>query len=109
MQMTTNHCYLSALEVTPMQRGEIYDTLPLRCTLMHRFWSELNPDQISDIVRDLCSRTLQIQLNAHERLLLGPKQVAVSELQLTDDLKKLHNELYKLLNSIGVEYTGQSG
>lgn len=103
--MTNKHCYLFALEVNPMTVGEIYDDLPLHCTLMHRFWSELDADTLAGKVRGFLENVAPPTLDAHERLLLGPKQVVVSELVLSDELKALHANLYKLLNDLGVEYT----
>lgn len=103
--MTNRHCYLFALEVKPMEIGGIYSDLPLHCTLMHRFWSGFSPDILADKIRNTLESTPQVLLTAHEHLLLGPKQVAVSELVFTAELKKLHMQLFELLNDFGVEYT----
>lgn len=103
--MRNNHCYLFALEVTPLHVGDIYDELPLHCTLMHRFWSDLEPEELAAKVSDFFKKTRHVTLKPHERLLLGPKQVPVSELELTDELKRLHMGLYEILNDLGVEYT----
>lgn len=103
--MRNNHCYLFALEVTPLHVGDIYDELPLHCTLMHRFWSDLEPEILAAKVSDFFKETRHVTLKPHERLLLGPKQVPVSELELTDELKRLHMGLYEILNDLGVEYT----
>lgn len=105
MLMMNKHCYLFALEINPMNVDAIYDDLPLHCTLMHRFWSELSPEELADKVSDFFKQFPSINLEAHERLLLGPKQVAVSEITLSDQLKQLHMGLYELLNDLGVEYT----
>lgn len=103
--MTNKHCYLFALEVKPMKVGDIYEELPLHCTLMHRFWSELTSAVLADKIKDLFKEIRPIVLKPHERLLLGPKKVPVSELELTDGLKSLHMRLYDFLNDLGVEYT----
>lgn len=99
------HCYLFALEVKPMQVGDIYEELPLHCTLMHRFWSELGPEEFTKKVQDFFGKIKPVELKPYESLLLGPKQVPVSELELTDQFKGLHTGLYELLNELGVEYT----
>jgi hypothetical protein len=99
------HCYLFALEVIPMSVGDIYEELPLHCTLMHRFWSELEPEVLANKVYDFLKEVKPITLKPYERLLLGPKQVPVSELELTDEFKHLHMGLYELLNDLGVVYT----
>jgi len=88
-----------------MQLEGIYDELPLHCTLMHRFWSELEPDILASKLDDFFKKIQPVLLKPHERLLLGPKQLPVSELELTDQLKELHAELYKHLNDLSVEYT----
>jgi hypothetical protein len=103
--MTNNHCYLFALEINPLEVGGVYDELPLHCTLMHRFWSKLNPDDLSDKVQSLLATYKQVRLNAIERTVLGPKRVTVSEIEFTDEFKNLHMALYKLLNDLDVEYT----
>jgi hypothetical protein len=103
--MTQKHCYLFALEIEPMEVGGVYDELPLHCTLMHRFWCDLLPEELADKVQLLFSGLQPLPLKARERLLLGPKQVAVSELELTESLRNLHMQLFDLLNTLGVEYT----
>lgn len=103
--MTNKHCYLFALEVKQMNVGDMYEELPLHCTLMHRFWSDMNAETLADKVSAFFAGIRPITLKPHERLLLGPKQVPVSELELTDEFKSLHMELYQLLNDLGVEYT----
>lgn len=72
--MTTKHCYLFALEVKPMKVGDIYEELPLHCTLMHRFWSELDPEVLADKMKDFFKEIQAVILKPHERLLLGPKK-----------------------------------
>ena len=103
--MTNNHCYLFALEIAPMEVGHIYDELPLHCTLMHRFWSKLSPDEFAAKVRPFFEQTPAVLLKAYEHLLLGPKQMAVSEIELTEELSGLHMQLYKILNDLKVDYT----
>jgi hypothetical protein len=83
------HCYLFALEVQPLEVGDIHQTLPLHCTLMHRFWSELSTDVLADKVSSYFATISPVKLISYERLLLGPKQVPVAELELTDQIKRL--------------------
>lgn len=99
------HCYLLALEVAPMQVDTVYDELPMHCTLIHRFWSELTPDQLAETVQLFFARRQPVTLVAEKRLLLGPKQVPVTELALTDELRYLHMQLYDFLHELQVEYT----
>lgn len=88
-----------------MKVGDVYEELPLHCTLMHRFWSELDPKVFAEQVGSFFKGIRPIILKLHEHLLLGPRQVPVSELELTDRLKELHMRLYEFLNGLGVEYT----
>src|SRR6266702_2204286 len=103
--MYKTHCYLFALEIAPMNVGNIYDDLPLHCTLMHRFWSDLDAEELAEKVRAFFAALPPVVLTAQERLKLGPKQVTVSEIALTPEVENLHMTLYKLLNELGVEYT----
>lgn len=88
-----------------MDVGDTYEELPLHCTLMHRFWSELDPEVLADKLSEFFKTIQPILLKPYEHLLLGPKQVPVSELELTDQFKDLHMRLYESLNDLGVEYT----
>jgi 8-oxo-dGTP diphosphatase len=99
------HLYLFTLEVTPMRVGAVYAELPLHCTLMHRFWSDLSVEDMSSAVKPLFDTTAPITLTAHKRVKLGPKQLAVSLIEHTDKIRSLNMQLYVLLNKAGVEYT----
>jgi len=99
------HCYLFALEIDPMHVGNVYYDLPLHCTLMHRFWSDLDAEELADKVRTFFATSSPVVLTAQERLKLGPKQVAVSEISLTPEIEQVHMSLYRLLNELDVEYT----
>jgi hypothetical protein len=88
-----------------MQVGNVYDELPMHCTLMHRFWSELSVVELASKVKPLFEVTPSVVLATYKRTLLGPKQLAVSLLELTDELDSLNMQLYELLSELGVEYT----
>jgi hypothetical protein len=103
--MNAKRCYLFALEVQPLEVGDIHQALPLHCTLMHRFWSELSPEALADKVASYFAIISPVKLIPYEHLLLGPKQVPVAELELTDQIKSLHMGLYELLNDLNVAYT----
>lgn len=103
--MTPSHLYLFALEVVPLEVGKVYGELPLHCTLMHRFWSSFDSGEMSNAVRVLFDGTPQVTLIARKRAMLGPKQVAVSLLEPTEELGALNMALYEILNGLGVEYT----
>lgn len=63
--MTNKHCYLFALEVSPMNVGDTYEELPLHCTLMHRFWSELVPEVLADKVSVFFKQIHPVVLKPH--------------------------------------------
>lgn len=103
--MHNRRCYLFAFEVASLEIGQLYDELPLHCTLMHRFWSVLSPEELASKVRDIFDATPPVVLEAERRELLGPKQVAVSLIKPTPALDTLNMRLFDRLNSLGVEYT----
>lgn len=103
--MAHKHCYLFALEVSPLKVGGIYNELPLHCTLMHRFCTELEASVLASKVHDLFSHAQPIELIVHKRSLLGPKQVAVSEIVPTPGLLDVHTRLHDLLIGLEAEYT----
>jgi 8-oxo-dGTP diphosphatase len=99
------HLYLFTLEVAPLKVGNVYDELPLHCTLMHRFWSELSVEELATKVGSLFAETTSLPLIVRERTMLGPKQVSVSLLKPSDELEILNMQLFELLNGLQVEYT----
>ncbi len=97
--------YLFTLEVTTMVVGKTYNPLPSHLTLMSRFWSDLSPDELAEVVRPLFQQARPIELIFGEAAMLGPKQVAVHLIENTEELKSLHLRLHDLLNTTGVTYT----
>lgn len=99
------HCYLFALEVQPIEVGAVYDEPPRHCTLMRRFLSGLPHTLLADKAQVFFDGVSPVKLIPHKRLLLGLKQVPVSELVMTDELRSLHVGLYSFLNDLQVAYT----
>jgi len=66
--MNGEHCYFFALEVAPLKIGYAYKTLPLHCTLLHRFFSRLPPSDIDAKVRWLFAQTKPLLLTPEERI-----------------------------------------
>lgn len=85
--------------------GNVYDELPLHCTLMHRFWVEMSPEDLMAKTHDVFAATPQLSLRVTERTHLGPKQVPVCLIEHTPDLDALNTKLFERLNELGVEYT----
>lgn len=98
------HLYLLTLEVTPLAVGGIYNPLPSHLTLMSRFWSELLPDEISEIIKPLFDRASPIELAFGKPARLGPKKIDVHLIEPDKSLKKLHHDLHNLLNATNVTY-----
>lgn len=102
---TDKHLYLFTLEVDSLKVGTTYDELPLHCTLMHRFYSELSVEELSDHVKPLFDKTSPLVLTAYEHSILGPKQVPVSLIRPTKELEDLNIRLFDHLNELEVKYT----
>lgn len=83
----------------------MYDVLPSHCTLMHRFWSELDSSQLANKLQTIFETTKAIPLFYGEREVFGPPPVTVNKIRETSEVKILHNRLYEKLNDLGVEYT----
>jgi len=65
--MNDRRCYLFTLEVEPLEVGKVYNELPLHCTLMPRFWTELAPYALASAVRSLFDQISPVVLTAHKR------------------------------------------
>ena len=103
--MDSEHCYFFALVVEPMTVGNVYKTLPLHCTLVHRFFSSLPVSVIDKKVRLTFEQTEPLLLTPNDRVAFGPNRVLVAKLQLSPALKSLHLKVYELLNELGVRYS----
>jgi hypothetical protein len=107
--MTNNqnpqHCYLFALEISPLEEGAAYETLPMHCTLMHRFWVSETPEELAQKAKLILRKYQNISFTPGKKMELGPKHTVVYELEGLDELKRLHMELYGLLQSLGTTFT----
>lgn len=98
LKLAFMHRYLFILEITHLEVGKVYVELPSHLTLMSRFFSDLSPDQLKDLVRPLFERTAPIQLVFDETEQLGPKKLTVHMVDYSDELRALHNGLHLLLD-----------
>lgn len=98
------HRYLFILEIAPVEVGKTYDELPSHLTLMSRFFSNLSPRQLNEVVSPLFTQTSPIDLAFGATTELGPKRLTVHMIEHNEKLKHLHHKLRILLDSIGVEY-----
>ena len=107
--MTNNqkpqHCYLFALEISPLDEGAVYETLPMHSTLMHRFWVSETPEDLAQKVKPILKNYQSITFTPGKKMELGPKHTVVYELEGLDELKRLHMELYELLKSLATTFT----
>ncbi|MEO8105510.1 MAG: 2'-5' RNA ligase family protein [Candidatus Saccharibacteria bacterium] len=103
--MVGEHCYFFTLEVTPMKVGDRYSAMPLHCTLMPKFFSNLSADALSDQVNVVFHRTTPLRLRPTERAAFGPQRVMATLIKPTPAVLKLHAALYLFLNQLGVRYT----
>jgi len=103
--MNQRHLYLFTLEVAPLHVGKAYNPLPSHLTLMSRFWSELSPSELSQIVKPLFRQTPPLELYFGKTITLGPKHTVVHMIEHTQAMQRLHTQLYGLLSSIPVTYT----
>lgn len=98
-----SHLYLFTLEIAPLEVEHTYDELPSHLTLMSRFVSELQTEELAEAVRPLFSRANPITLTFGETSELGPKRVVVHHVHSSDEAA-LHNTLRRALDSLSVEY-----
>lgn len=105
MSDTHAHTYFFAFEICQIEDGNVYDSLPLYCTLMHRFHSALSITELTAIVRPLFASTQAILLEPGERMALGPHRILVNKLVATKPLLQLHLQLHTLLTEHTVHFT----
>lgn len=96
------YLYLFTLEIVPLEIGRAYDDLPSHLTLMSRFWSDLSPNEVTNLVRPLFD-TEPVHLRFGETVELGPKRLLVHVVDSPDETK-LHERLMQLLDTTNVEY-----
>lgn len=97
------HLYLFTLEITPLDVGRVYEELPSHLTLMSRFFSDMQEEELAARVRPLFEQTTPIRLVLGETIQLGPKKVT-AHLVRSPDERRLHDTLRQLLDTIQVEY-----
>src|SRR5690606_29977172 len=98
------HRYLFIIEIAPLEVEKVYDELPSHLTLMSRFFSELSPGDLAEVVRPLFEHASPIELVFGETTELGPKKLIVHMVEYSDQLRQLHNQLRALLNSVDANY-----
>lgn len=98
MLWAVKHRYIFTLEIVSLQVGEVYETLPPHLTLMSRFWSDLSPVELSDMVRPLLSNAPALELIFGPVVELGPKKVLAHMIEQPKE-RELHKKLHTLLGT----------
>ena len=106
------HAYLIILEITPLKIGGTYDMLPLHCTLVHWFWLKQEPAEIIKRLEATLSNTAPVVLEAGtEQVFTGKNKngelvpVTVNDIELTPQLRSLHEQVCSVLESMDVHYS----
>lgn len=106
------HAYLIILEISPLKVANIYDALPLHCTLVHWFWLDVTPEQLARKLQQQLSDTGPITLEAQgEKTFTGKTRqgttipVTVNGVVETPALRALHERACDVLDSMGARYS----
>lgn len=106
------HAYLIILEITPLKIGSTYDMLPLHCTLLHWFWLKQEPEEVAKKLMIALSNTAPMVLKAGDEQVFAGKNkngelvpVTVNDIELTPELRKLHEQVCTVLKSMDVRYS----
>jgi 2'-5' RNA ligase len=98
--------YLFAIEIDPVKEGEVYNRLPLHCTLMHWFLSEKAPEEIAAAVSEALQKQPSVELVSVEPALFGPNNdVPVHLLAKSESFTLLHMNLIGVLIVLDVQFT----
>ena len=95
--------YLFTFEISPVEVDRTYDELPSHLTLMSRFLSELNPEELDRAVRPVFDRVQPISIVFGLTTELGPKKLVVHMVDYSSRLQKLHSSILKLLMELNAE------
>jgi 2'-5' RNA ligase len=106
----TKRAYLVVLAVGDFEKNKIYDTLPLHCTLVHWFYANLNPSELSQVINDQVRVMKPIKLVSISDDYFGPSdesrpKVHVNLIEKTESLLRMHCVLCDALKEANVEFT----
>ena len=88
-----------------MTVGANYEQLPMHCTIMHRFHTEVSAAELKDNLTSIVENSPPITLVPVKHQAFGPKKQLATMIQQTPALLELHTKLYNHLNETGVQYT----
>jgi 2'-5' RNA ligase len=105
LEALKQRAYLFVLGIEPMEIDKEYDSLPLRCTLMHWFKTGEGLEKVCDAAKQVFKDMHPITLEPEGRALFGSNNdIPVHIIAMSDDLHTLHSKLYEALTNVGVEY-----
>lgn len=105
------HAYLLILEVTPLQVDAKYDMLPLHCTLVHWFWLQQESDEVTKKLTAAFDQGVVTLKAGKQQIFTGKNKngevvpVTVNDIELTAELRRLHEQACTALEAMGVQYS----
>ncbi len=100
------HAYLFILPIEPVEIGEIYEHLPLHCTLMPWFRLTATPEELLEKISMIFERHGPLELISAAPALFGPNDdIPVHTLASNPSLINLHNKLFVALNEMDAIHT----
>lgn len=105
--------FLFLLEIDPLIAGATYKKLPLHCTLIPWFDTEMPPGELLGRLAKVFRNTPSFELISGESVLFGKdSNIPVHVLQKNPNLSTLHETLVRELISLGIQidstWTGPS-
>lgn len=98
--------FLFVFEVEPMEIGKTYSSLPLHCTLMNWFRTEIELEKMIAAAKEIFNDTHSVELKSDHPELFGPENtIPVHLVTKNDDLAELHSKLLDALDRIGVQHS----
>lgn len=98
------HAYLLALEIEPVEVNKVYVALPLHCTVVPWFRSNMIPAEVRKIVSPIAEATPPRNIVSGRPDMFGEaKDVPVNRLVDNDYIVGLHHELYAALEKAGIQ------
>lgn len=96
--------YLITLEVSPIAIGRFYDQLPAHLTLIPRFTTKVETEDILNKVSLVSAKTKNITIVVTKKEILGPKQTKVWLVNANKYLAELHKDLKTKIDEIEANF-----
>jgi hypothetical protein len=104
------YSYLLALEITPLEIGKTYTSLPLHCTLVPWFSLDMQSKDCLKAIRSFLKGASPVQLIAGQQKTFTAKTahgiipLTVNTIKLSVDLRELHLHICEKLDTLGARY-----